>query len=43
MSDFNLHEELLKLQDTNYFFPNEVSVKELEAQELDRMLNGKIR
>ncbi|CAG8435255.1 1824_t:CDS:10 [Scutellospora calospora] len=40
MDFFNLHEELLKLQDTNYFFPNEVSVKELEALEIDRMLNG---
>ncbi|CAG8517034.1 9868_t:CDS:10 [Cetraspora pellucida] len=36
---FNLHEELLKLQDANYFFPNEISVRELEALELDKMLN----
>ncbi|CAG8538023.1 18250_t:CDS:10, partial [Racocetra fulgida] len=32
--------ELLKLQDANYFFPNEVSVKDLDAPELDGMLNG---
>ncbi|CAG8544327.1 22071_t:CDS:10 [Dentiscutata erythropus] len=43
MTDFfNLHEELLKLQDPNYFFQNEVSIKDLNAQELDRMLNDTI-
>ncbi|RIB15151.1 non-SMC mitotic condensation complex subunit 1 [Gigaspora rosea] len=40
MTDFfNLHEELLKLQDANYFFQNEVSIKDLDALELDGMLN----
>ncbi|KAF0449771.1 Condensin complex subunit 1 [Gigaspora margarita] len=39
MDFFNLHEELLKLQDANYFFENEVSVKDLDTLELDGMLN----
>jgi len=42
MADFFvLNEEIIKLQDSCYTFPNEVSINDLEASEIDRLLIGK--
>jgi hypothetical protein len=42
MADFFiLSEEVVKLQDTTHLFPNEISVNDLEAKEIEKLLNGK--
>ena len=39
---FVLSEEFVKLQGTTYLFPNEVSIIDLGAREIERLLNGKM-
>lgn len=38
---FNLTEEIVKIQGT-YIFSNEIYIDELEEDEIERMLNGKV-
>ncbi|CAI2182996.1 11563_t:CDS:10 [Funneliformis geosporum] len=43
MADFFiLNEEILKLQDSCYFFPNEVSINDLDEIEIDKLLNDAV-